>query len=178
MGLWYTISSRYPIGTNIYEREWDAAIILDACRKDAISEISDEYDFINTVDSIWSVGSATPEWLANTFTSTWSDEIKQTVRISANGYDTDVIVNNNRPKEWDKTWFGWPRWNTVNQDYFLHLEMMWQDHDAALKTVPPNRVTDRAIKLGRDYSWNRLMSTTSNRMLHTSLDRFKTAHHP
>jgi len=41
-----------PVGTNIYERDWDALVVLDACRVDILREVADEYEFIDEVDSV------------------------------------------------------------------------------------------------------------------------------
>lgn len=71
-------TSRYPIGRNVYERDWDLLVVLDTCRVDALREVSPEYDFIGEVDAVWSVGSATAEWTANTFTQSHLDKISKT----------------------------------------------------------------------------------------------------
>lgn len=78
------VSSRVPLGTNIFERGWDLAIVLDACRPDALREVAPEYDFIDDVDTIWSVGSATREWVANTYTTRHEKAISQTAIVSGN----------------------------------------------------------------------------------------------
>jgi len=39
IGLWYTLTSRLTVGTNLYKREWDVAVILDTCRVDALREL-------------------------------------------------------------------------------------------------------------------------------------------
>jgi hypothetical protein len=44
------------IGTNVYEKDWDVLIVLDTAHVDALQIVMDEYDFIEDVNSIWSVG--------------------------------------------------------------------------------------------------------------------------
>lgn len=58
--------SRVPvlpkIGTNVFDREWDVLLILDATRLDMYRRI------INAqCESIWSVGSSSNEWMNHTF---------------------------------------------------------------------------------------------------------------
>lgn len=84
--LWMLLTSRFQYGTNIYEKDWDILIVLDACRIDAIQEVKDEYDFIYNVDKITSLGSTSPEWIDNTFTEKYIDEIRSTAYVSANAY--------------------------------------------------------------------------------------------
>lgn len=65
------VSSRIGLGTNIFTKDWDLLIILDTCRPDALRELQDEYDFIQEVDEITSVGGSSPEWMVNTFTTVY-----------------------------------------------------------------------------------------------------------
>jgi len=64
-----SITKWRPWGTNVFDRDWDALIILDACRVDALREVEDEYDFLTVDDSITSVGSTSFEWMNHTFDS-------------------------------------------------------------------------------------------------------------
>jgi hypothetical protein len=50
--VFLSATSQYRLGTNPYGKEWDALIVLDSCRVDALQEVAPEYDFIDTVDSI------------------------------------------------------------------------------------------------------------------------------
>lgn len=48
--LLYTIlTSRYPIGSNVFEENWDLLVVLDACRVDALRAVEDEYPFVGDV---------------------------------------------------------------------------------------------------------------------------------
>lgn len=159
VGLWYSLTSRRPIGTNIYDREWDVAIILDTCRVDGIKELESEYDFIHDVDSVVSVGSSTPEWLINTFSTKWEDQIRRTTRISANGFDEYILVRQLDPPELDKVPFSWPDFSRVPHSKFDNLEILYggEFHDERLGTVPPTQVTERGIAVARNGDWDRLM---------------------
>lgn len=81
-----TVQSRARIGHNIYDDDWDALIILDACRVDALREVEDEYKFITDIESRWSLGSTSKEWLENTFTREYITEINDTAYITSNYY--------------------------------------------------------------------------------------------
>jgi len=159
IGLWYSITSRHPVGENIYEREWDVAIILDTCRVDALRELQSEYAFITDVDSVWSVGSSTPEWLVNTFSTPWREEIRRTSRISANGFDEYILVKQSAPPELDEAPVSYTDFSPVDQSAFDSLEILYQGdfHDDQLGTVPPDSVTKRAIAFGRERDWGQLM---------------------
>ena len=159
VGAWYSLTSRHPMGLNIYERDWDAAIILDTCRVDALEQLEDEYEFITDVETVWSVGSSTPEWLINTFTTKWEEQIRRTTRVSANGFDDYILVRQSDPPELDEAPFAWPNFSRVAHTEFDHLEVLYQGdfHDERLSTVPPDEVTKRAIALGREHDWDRIM---------------------
>ena len=64
-------------GKNIFEEDWDLLVILDACRIDALREFESEYDFINSIDSRWSVGSTSKEFINRTYTQEYQNEIKK-----------------------------------------------------------------------------------------------------
>lgn len=159
IGLWYTLTSRRPVGMNLYEREWDVAVILDTCRVDALQELKSEYGFITDVESIWSLGSSTPEWLINTFSTEWKEEIRRTTRVSANGFDEYILVRQLDPPELDEAPLAMPAFSRVESTTFDHLEILYQGdfHDERLETVPPDQVTGRGIAVGREHDWDRLM---------------------
>lgn len=70
-------NSRYNVGHNIFDSEWDCLIILDTCRPDALDIVSDEYEFINEITKKWSVGADSSEWMANTFNTKHLEKLKE-----------------------------------------------------------------------------------------------------
>jgi hypothetical protein len=60
-GALLSVETRLPIGTNVFDQKWDLLIILDACRVDSLRAVADEYDFLTTIDSMWSVRSTSNE---------------------------------------------------------------------------------------------------------------------
>jgi hypothetical protein len=96
---WLSLTSRFPIGVNVFEKEWDTLIVLDACRIDAIREVAPEYKFLKNaeIDSIWSVGSASSEWYAQTFVRDYARELAETALISSNPHAGKALVNQDLP---------------------------------------------------------------------------------
>lgn len=155
LGAWLTATSRYPVGTNVYEREWDALIVLDACRVDALREVAPEYDFLEDVGSIWSVGSESYEWLVKTFTTDYIDEIRRTAHVTSNGFSNGAFIQGRYAPSISVP-FGWPKDNVVSEDDFAYMEHAWQHgRDESLRSVPPRYMTDRAIEVGRTVDADR-----------------------
>jgi hypothetical protein len=156
-GLWFTFTSRYPLGTNVYEREWDALLVLDACRVDALRAVADEFDFIEHVDSIWSVGSHSHEWMCQTFTTDRLPEINRTTYVVGNGfaqrtfYDQELPFRSVNPLVRSA-------FDVADAADFHLLDGVWtHGHDDRLGNVPPRYITDRAIKLARQEDPERLI---------------------
>ena len=153
-----TVSKWKPVGTNIFTRNWDVLIILDACRVDAIQEVADEYDFISTVDSIWSVGSTSFEWLPLTFQKRHINEIRTTAYISGNPYLTPVFREKKDPPADQPIPFGPTDYNVVDPEDFLVLdEVRKYGVDDEEKCVLPRTMTDRAVDVSRSLNPDRLI---------------------
>jgi hypothetical protein len=157
LGLWYTLSSRRPIGRNVYDADWDLLIVLDACRVDALEAVADDYEFIDAIDRVLSVGSHSREWLAGTFTRQWCDEVARTAMITGNGHTQPVFFDNESPPK-ETVPFCWPNWDPVSGETFARLEMIWQDDHPDGYGVPPRPITDRTISIGRDENHDRLIA--------------------
>lgn len=157
LGLWHTATTRLHPGVNVYDRDWDALVVLDACRVDALREVADEYHFLGEVDSIQSVGSSSHEWMAHTFTEQQLMEIKRTAYTSPNGFSELCFVNHDYPPR-RAVPFGSFDWDVVSAADFGLLDINWnQGHDPALGIVPPRYMTDRAIHIGRETDFKRLI---------------------
>lgn len=135
-GLWRYLGWHVPRGTNVYEREWDTLVILDACRVDLLREVANEYPFVGPVESFESVGSMSEEWLRKTFTDAYADQARQTAYVTSNVFSGRVL----------------------SSDQFLVLDEVWRyAWDEDLGIVPPRPVTDRAIAVARDRQPDRLI---------------------
>lgn len=149
-GPYFSVTTRRPFGTNIYEREWDLLIVLDACRLDALREVAPEYDFIESVDAIWSVGSASHEWICKTFTNEHVEAIRETTLITTNPFIPQVFDDRVFPPKAYAIPLMWANWDVVEKeefDYFLKIYR--HDYEEQFVATPPNVVTDHAIDIAR-----------------------------
>lgn len=80
------VTTRYPVGHNIYESDWDALIVLDALRTDALREVADEYSFLCDIGEKTSLASTSKEWLLKTFTERYREKISNTTYVTGNGF--------------------------------------------------------------------------------------------
>lgn len=126
----HSLNGEIKKGESVFNREWDMMIILDACRVDAIEEISGEYEFIDDIDTLWSLGSTSKEWMERNFTEENIDEMSNTTHITGNPFSEDILDK----EEW------------------AHLEEVWKSSwDQELGTIHPRALTDKAISLSRRY---------------------------
>lgn len=157
---WAIGMSRYPMGTNVYDRSWDALILLDTCRVDALREVAPEYDFLSEheIGAITSRGSTSKEWIANTFTTEHVDQVNQTACVSANAFMEHVLADQKYPYEGFSSRL--LDWHPVAPDDFLVLDQPWQyisEEDKPFVHTPAAYLTDRAIAVGREYDAERLI---------------------
>lgn len=155
------------IGTNVFDREWDVLILLDTCRVDALRSVEGEYDFFDGVGHIWSAGGRTPEWIARTFDRDHLDEIQETAYLCANGHGQQILGD--RRQEQDKEKYLLYKMlrlmPTVHVTDFGKCEYLfqfeWKGTEGPLGHVdgatPPRYVTDRAITVGREEEFERLV---------------------
>ena len=124
-------------GMNVFDREWDVLLILDACRTDLLESVCNEYDFIDGHRSIWSVGGTSSEWIENTFSDVSDSTLQSTGYVTANPYSSRV---------------------DIDTDQFGHLDEVWRyAWDSSLGVVPPRAVTERAISVRRKHDMERLV---------------------
>ncbi|WP_253739108.1 hypothetical protein [Halohasta salina] len=129
-------SQNNVIGVNVYERDWDALILLDACRVDELKRQSCKFEFLSDFNQIPSVATHSPSWMSNTFANITPTELDNTAYITANPFSEEI-------PEVQKVEF---------------LDHVWKyATDSSLNVVPPRPVTDRAIKLARSQSYDRLI---------------------
>lgn len=158
VGSLLSISKRYPIGMNIFERDWDVLIVLDCCRVDAAQAVAEEYDFIGDVGSIKSVGSTSMEWLVQTFHQRYASEIRHTAYVSGNPYVTPVFSDQDVPPGRLSIPFGPKEYDVVNPSEFAYLDEV-RKYGVNKKTgaIHPRTMTDRAISVARQTDPGRLI---------------------
>jgi hypothetical protein len=166
--LWTMLSSRYPVGKNVYSSDWDLLVVLDACRIDALRAVAPEYDFIGEVPEITSVGSTSLEWVLKTFTHEHLDEIRQTRYVSTNGHlgqlagdDTDYFAYGSisGTKVAESPWSNrFVERNAVAESDFAGVEHLYHltENNPYGGTPLPSDVTDVAIRTGREHDPERL----------------------
>lgn len=120
-------------GECVFDRDWDLLIVLDACRVDAIRTVSNDYEFLDDIEEIRSVGSMSKEWLNRTFPPQSNEVLQETAYITANPFS-----------------------NEVEDLPFGQLDEVWKyGWDSGIETIPPRVVTDRAIAVGRESDHER-----------------------
>ena len=162
LGAWTTATFNRPIGTNVFERDWDLLVVLDTCRPDALSEIKEGYKFIDEINSIISVGSSSNEWIANTFRREYINKIGKTAYIAGNAYADRVIREKLYPeldtgdKEKVRAIIDTSiiadvgGFQLLDEGWRYESEKMWGHAD-------PQIMTDRAISIGRDEDPDRII---------------------
>jgi hypothetical protein len=139
-GRYYWLANKLDLyrGQPVYENEWDLLVILDACRVDALSEVASEYDFLpTTIESRYSVGSASDTWMQRTFVDKYEPELRKTVYVTSNPNSE--------------------QYTPISQ--FKYVDEVWKtDYDSDLGTIPPRAVTDHSIVAHRECNSDRLIA--------------------
>ena len=141
----------------IYEEDWDLLIILNACRVDALEGVTSEYYFIARTETRWSVGSHSHEWLAQTFSEDYANEIANTAYVSGNGHTHETFVEREYPPD-ETVPFCWPNWRTAGTEDFSQLDMLWETAHQDELEVPPRAITDRTVEVARESDYDRLIA--------------------
>jgi len=170
--FWLITTSRKPVGTNVFERDWDVLVILDTCRVDALREVQDEYDFLGDIEEIWSIGSTSKEWVDQTFREKYSDEIAETAYITGNPF-SNTLLGERKKVEYGSThdtWIESAEWTnkiikdtTVSADKLGHLEPLWGDFDnnrneSFSKSQKPSSIINHTIAAGRTGKFDRIIA--------------------
>jgi hypothetical protein len=155
-GIAMSAFSRYPPGRNIYSREWDLLILLDACRIDALRQVAPEYDYLQGIDSHLSPGSSSPEFLAATFTEEYRDEVGGTAYVSGNAHSEFVFENRRMPEDQKNAYVHWTDWATVEASTFGLLDHVWR-YTERMEAGPcdPVNLIDRTVRVGRERDLDR-----------------------
>lgn len=162
---WNTVTSRRPFGTNIFSRDWELLIVLDTCRVDAVNSIVNAMTEVDKTSHIRSVGSMSAEWMLNTFTEDYREEIAKTAFLSGNIWSHRIFeeqFHDHQRHDYDMLHKGWPNWNPIEGDTFLHYETVYPYANQDERLHPesehiPNVLTDRAIDVGREKQCERLI---------------------
>ena len=124
------------VGTNIFDKDWDICIVLDACRADLADEVFPKSEIDASPGRIWSVAPQSHQWLSRTFTPRHSTIISDRAYITGNTFSNDVDYLQNLAKL-DPVW-----------------EYAW---DQDIGTIPPRPITDQAIRAHRSNKYDRIV---------------------
>lgn len=133
------IDRNFPFWTNVFERDWDVLVVLDACRYDLFTEFVSEhqvYQYINDISSIRSVGSTTRHWIPRTFTGAPESLVSNTHYVTCTSYAEETL-DESRLHQVDHVWK-----YAKNPEYGL---------------ANPQAVTDAAIDAFRTSSADRIV---------------------
>lgn len=126
-------------GTPVFERDWDALVVLDAMRTDALQEVAPEYDWLPAQDAIptvWSNASMSEEWMEMNFHDGHADEMARSAHVTWNAFSNHQLD----PDDW------------------VCLDEVWRDTwDDDLGCVPAEAITERAVRAGRAHSHDRII---------------------
>jgi len=134
--------------TSIWERDWDVCCLLDGCRLDLLRTVAgtDEYDFLPDaadVDSLWSVGSQSAEWMARTFDPAHREDTRRTAYVTGNPFSaqsgSQIEAVNTDPLPLGEADVG-------------VLYEAWREEwiDDEVSTIPPEPLTDAAVAIWRE----------------------------
>lgn len=133
----------------IWADEWDVCLVLDACRWDLWKEVVlPKWDAIPAVDtprltkSHYSVGSASVEWINETFADSHESHWKRTGYVTGNPHTA-------RTPEFSKQ-FADESVYPLQGRGLPYLDEVWADQwGEGFETVPPGPMTERGF-----YAWN------------------------
>ena len=156
------------IGTNIFDRDWDILVLLDACRVDALSAVAPEYEFLSGIDSLQSVGGHSSESIAKTFVDEYEAEIRNTAYLSANVYTHQILKSHHHnpvSTRKDRTYKLLAKAPTVDVSTLGRIEHLYQfepvgevwPYGLVDGGTPPRYVTARGIAVGRTKQFDRLI---------------------
>jgi len=167
--FWLVVTSRQPVGTNVFERDWDVLVILDACRTDALREVQDEYEFLGEIEEMWSLGSTSKEWIEQTFTEEYAEEVANTAYITGNPF-ANVLLGERGRIDYGTTTGTWiersdmaeslVRDRMLDADDVGHIEPLWGDtkNGEFSSSQKPEPITERTIEAGRTGDYDRIIA--------------------
>lgn len=128
----------------IWNDEWDVCLVLDACRYDLWEEVAWMYPYLTPKGSRhdyseWSVGSASPEWISETFKDEYQEHWENTGYVTANPFSGKRGVE----------------LETLNESVYPlcdrglpYLDEVWRDQwplSDEIETVDPTVLTERGL---------------------------------
>ncbi|WP_160132618.1 hypothetical protein [Halococcus salsus] len=153
--------SRYPIGDNVFDDDWDLLILLDTCRLDGLLEMRNRnrYSWLGdaSLQSRLSVGGSTLEWTAQTFRAPYSAQINRTDYIAGNLLVEQVLDGKKLPEDVDNASWSPTKWDFLPKKALHEFVSVGSLRDARTPSgghvdrphPSAELVTDLAIQQGR-----------------------------
>lgn len=143
-GAFTTLDSvRSDRGEYIYADDWDGLLILDACRPDALEQVSDEYEWLPAeIPTVTSRGSMSKEWMDENFSEQFREEVSQTAYITSNPFISQLEQG---------------EFDVRGDDFYGIIESFESKFSEEMGTVPPDVVTDDAINYLRQNTPERFI---------------------
>jgi hypothetical protein len=134
-GALMRIGRFWNYGDDIFTEEWDALIVLDACRADLLESVAKEYAFLENADEHHiSNASSSAEWMTKNLVSQ-PERTQDICYVSANPHD-----------------------QLLSDANFTCIERVWENlWDESINVTPPKAVTDTAIATHRRNLDSRLI---------------------
>lgn len=120
-------------GNQVWDRNWEILVIIDACRYDIFNQMYGEDSDIESLESHQSVGSKSPEWIKKTFKSQLMGDEGKVAYVTGNPYSEKV--NTSGVDVLDEVW-----------------RYAWDE-----ETIHPKSIIDRGIKTYRNRNPDRLV---------------------
>lgn len=153
----------YNYGIDFLEEDWDLLILLDACRADLIKEVSEEYEYIETVDTRISCASHSREWIHKSFMEdgkTPLEWLQTRLKMMQDPDDNELYAERFTTREFPNlayvTWNHFSR--ILDEDQFYLMDEVWRyAWDDSIKGIEPRSITDRAIDVARTQNPDRMV---------------------
>ncbi|MDQ2072346.1 sulfatase-like hydrolase/transferase [Haloarcula sp. H-GB4] len=128
--------------------------------------VAPEYEFIDEVEAVYSVGSTSKEWMVNTFTEEHRTQINRTTQISSNAWVDSVLTEDVDFGFWSPTRGSFLESHpifanlmsrpTLTKDDFAEFKSLSHLNEE-YGVVPAETVTDHAIDTGRKSSPEKML---------------------
>jgi len=137
------IQKQRPIGRPIWATDWDSCIVLDSARADTLAACAPA-DW--RCGDAWSVGSVTTEWLTNTCSRRYADDVADTALVSATPHTQTVFDDRHWLTDQGASPVAYPESPAVSREDFRAVYELWRTHATDHNVVPPDVMRDATLE--------------------------------
>jgi hypothetical protein len=147
-----SVIGAFSSSPSLLNEDWDLLIVLDACRWDIMSDVSDEYDWLSPVPTR-SYASSSQDWLQKTFFAgpkSTTKRLRATLSLLREPYQNDVLAETLESRDTSDIAYisGNPQSTMLDKLSFAYIKETWR-YD-----LPHNKktraLTDITIKYRRE----------------------------